>query len=242
VTAALEKFDEQTTAILSAASSAVQSSREVLAHSTRVEQENVALVSRIEESAERVRNLESRMRALVEKIKRVDVVVDEIDSIAFQTNILSLNAAVESAHAGKAGASFGIVADAVRNLAGRTKTATDEISKATSGIQSEVALVSKASQEIAATIHQLSLDAQSSNQGIRGNVNKANQTLGEMETMKHACAIQKNINSEMKSHIQQVLEGSKRNVSFAETLQQSCEDLRLIQGDLEESVSRYRVE
>ncbi|MEJ5168041.1 MAG: methyl-accepting chemotaxis protein [Arcobacteraceae bacterium] len=69
------------------------------------------------------------MDEINQKVQTIIEAISVIDQIAFQTNILSLNAAVEAATAGEAGKGFAVVAGEVRNLASRSAEAAKEIKK-----------------------------------------------------------------------------------------------------------------
>jgi len=67
------------------------------------------------------------MEQIANEVSAINEAIEVIDQIAFQTNILSLNAAVEAATAGEAGKGFAVVAQEVRNLASRSAEAANEI-------------------------------------------------------------------------------------------------------------------
>jgi methyl-accepting chemotaxis protein len=89
------------------------------------------LASNVTDSALRGESLANQttkaMNEIDKEVNSINEAISVIDQIAFQTNILSLNAAVEAATAGEAGKGFAVVAQEVRNLASRSAEAANEI-------------------------------------------------------------------------------------------------------------------
>jgi methyl-accepting chemotaxis protein len=98
-------------------------------------QKVVQTSSVIEKMNADVRQSTKVINTLAEKVSSINQVLEVIRSVAEQTNLLALNAAIEAARAGEAGRGFAVVADEVRSLAHRTQTSTGEIEQMIQQVQ-----------------------------------------------------------------------------------------------------------
>jgi methyl-accepting chemotaxis protein len=92
-------------------------------------------IAQIERLSREVSNSTEAMGHLQRESDKIGSVLDVIKSVAQQTNLLALNAAIEAARAGEAGRGFAVVADEVRSLAQRTQKSTEEIEELIAGLQ-----------------------------------------------------------------------------------------------------------
>jgi len=94
-----------------------------------------ATIRSIKALTENVLDSSHQAEGLAERTQSISSILDVIRSIANQTNLLALNAAIEAARAGEAGRGFAVVADEVRSLAQRTSASTAEIEGLINGVQ-----------------------------------------------------------------------------------------------------------
>lgn len=118
-------------------------------------------VSAFETVAAEFEQTRQAVQSVSQSSQQINGIIEVIQSIAEQTNLLALNAAIEAARAGEQGRGFAVVADEVRTLAARTHSSTDEIKK----------LINDLQHQVAGTVSQ-----------ITANTNKVTATLQEAET------------------------------------------------------------
>jgi methyl-accepting chemotaxis protein len=117
----------------------------------RVEKSSVISAKAVDDA----NRTDATVEGLAKAAERIGEVVGLIQSIAAQTNLLALNATIEAARAGDAGKGFAVVAAEVKNLAGQTAQATEEIATQIGAIQSTTGQAVGAIREIRSTIVQM---------------------------------------------------------------------------------------
>ena len=144
----------------------------------------------IEQASCAVSDLRHAMDEIATSGNDTSRIVKTIDEIAFQTRLLSLNAAVEAARAGESGAGFAVVANEVRNLSVRSADAVKNTSELIQGILTRIdegaGFVTKVSDafanvaEVAAQIEGLTSKITVASKEQSGGIEQVNSTAGEM--------------------------------------------------------------
>ncbi|MGM7281952.1 methyl-accepting chemotaxis protein [Pseudomonas guariconensis] len=198
-------------------------------------------INQIERLASEVHRSTEAMSLLQQESQKIGSVMDVIKSVAEQTNLLALNAAIEAARAGEAGRGFAVVADEVRGLAQRTQQSTEEIEGLVASLQNgtqQVADVMNDSRSLTDSSVELARKAGASLENITrtvSNIQSMNQQIAAAAEQQSAVA------EEISRSILNVRDVSEQTATASDETAASSVELARLGGHLQTLVSQFRV-
>ncbi|SDZ14121.1 methyl-accepting chemotaxis protein [Pseudomonas sp. NFIX28] len=198
-------------------------------------------IAQIERLAAEVGNSTAAMGHLKQESDKIGSVLDVIKSVAQQTNLLALNAAIEAARAGEAGRGFAVVADEVRSLAQRTQKSTEEIEELIVGLQNgtqEVANIMDNSRSLTDSSVELTRRA-------GGSLENITRTVSAIQAMNQQIAAaaeqQSAVAEEINRSVLNVRDVSEQTSAASEETAASSVELARLGTHLQALVGRFRV-
>ncbi len=184
-------------------------------------------LQKVEEQDEQMKTMLTAMDEIRDKSAKISAIIKTIEDIAFQTNILALNASVEAARAGSAGKGFAVVADEVRNLATKSQEAANNtnalISDTVKAVNEGVELAQRTADIMTEVIEQ---------------TQQTNAIIGEINT---AAAAQAEAVTQVSLGISDISGVISQNSATAEETAASCQELASQSNLLKTQVEMFRV-
>lgn len=206
-------------------------------------------------SSKITKNIESDIAILDHNAMQIIEVIHLIEGISEQTNLLSLNAAIEAARAGAYGRGFGVVADEVRKLAIQSKDATMQIRDIVENIQAQAKQTvegtkraSEVFEEQRKAVNKTNVafgDITTSMDDIRSEIHEINNLILQMnsnkaetvESMEHI----QTIVEEVVARTQQLLASSMEQIAAADNMSHSSSVLTHNVNNLQQSIQKFNV-
>lgn len=241
VATALHQMGATAQEVASSAASAAEASH----HADRAARSGNEIVSRAVASihllATEVTSSSESIGALQSQSQEIGGILDVIRTIAEQTNLLALNAAIEAARAGEQGRGFAVVADEVRTLASRTQSATQQIQQMIESLQSGARGSVAAMDRSQAQVHISVDEIQKAGDALR-EITKAVGTINEMNThIATAAEEQTSVAEEINQNVSRISDATHHTLSEAQHVTSASTQLKAISQQLQQLITRFSV-
>jgi len=199
------------------------------------------VINAIRDLADEVEKTSDVIHELNNESDNIGSVLDVIKSIAEQTNLLALNAAIEAARAGEQGRGFAVVADEVRTLASRTQESTTEIEamieRLQSGAQNAAHAMDQGKEKTKNTVER----AEEAGQAL-GEITKVVSTITDMNTqIASAAEEQSSVSEEINRNVVSIKDIASETSDGAKQTATASGELAKLAIDLQQIVSTFKV-
>ncbi|WP_409077205.1 methyl-accepting chemotaxis protein [Pseudomonas sp. MRSN 12121] len=191
--------------------------------------------------AEAVNQSSQSITALGQSSEEIHSIIQVINSIAEQTNLLALNAAIEAARAGEAGRGFAVVADEVRSLAARTAQSTREITGMIERIRETTGQAVRSMQTGVSRVNDGVGMAQQAGTSINEIREGAQRSALMVEEISHTIGEQSKASSEVAQQVEMINQIAQRNSLAMHELATTVEHMERSVATLQTSVTRFQL-
>ncbi|MGY3571695.1 methyl-accepting chemotaxis protein [Vibrio paucivorans] len=195
----------------------------------------------IESLATEIDSLAQKITHLHESSNNINSVIDVIKSVAEQTNLLALNAAIEAARAGEQGRGFAVVADEVRTLAQRTQNSTMEIEGFINSLQSDVEsafnVIDNSQKKASAAVE----DSRSVEEALSGISESISHIFGMTEQIATATEEQAVVTQDIAQNVMSVEEKSTESTTGASQIAATASEQAQLATSLKNLANTFRI-
>ena len=191
--------------------------------------------------AEKIQTANSTVQKLKTDSENAGMILQVIQSIAEQTNLLALNAAIEAARAGEQGRGFAVVADEVRTLASRTHESTQEIQKVLKDLYASASDASDVMQDSESHVQESVAAAERTGESLQLITERVEAINKMSSVIASTAARQKNMSESIASSVSEIETTSQQTADSMKEVADETEVLTKVSKTLQKIAGQFRV-